>query len=164
MFLTDTCADASCCLQAFTLYHHDPDYTCDSITVEEAMRDFGKLVDRHAPVIIKGAAANWPFPPAGQTKPRLHGCFAATRKSFINAVAPRMAGWTEEEISRRSGHEVVDVAFTEADGHLNRFEPMEKWSHVFKDKHWQVNDVVRSLVKLHMQVEQERRTYPQRVS
>ena len=54
------------------------------------------------------------------------------------------------------GHEVVDVAFTEADGHLNRFEPMEKWSHVFKDKHWQVNDVVRSLAKPFPQWEQEK--------
>ena len=35
-----------------------------------------------------------------------------------------------------------DVAFTEADGHLNRFEPMEKWEHVFKDAHWKINDVV----------------------
>ena len=51
-------------------------------------------------------------------------------------------GWTEEEISRRAGHEVVDVAFTEEDGHLNRFEPMENWTHVFKDAHWQINDVV----------------------
>lgn len=59
-----------------------------------------------------------------------------------------MAGWTEEEIASRSGHEVVDVAFTEPDGHLNRFEPMDKWLHVFKDKHWQVNDFVRPHVKL----------------
>ena len=34
------------------------------------------------------------------------------------------------------------MAFTEADGHLNRFEPMEKWEHVFKDAHWKINDVV----------------------
>jgi hypothetical protein len=73
---------ASCCLQAFTLYHHDPDYTCDSITVEEAMRDFDKLVDRHAPVIIKGATADWPFPPAGQSKLRLR-LFCCTENILI---------------------------------------------------------------------------------
>jgi hypothetical protein len=29
------------------------------------MRNFDKLVDRHTPVIIKGATADWPVPPEG---------------------------------------------------------------------------------------------------
>lgn len=42
-----------------------------------------------------------------------------------------------------AGQEVVEVAFTAADGHLNRFESMEgKWSETFKDKHWHINDKV----------------------
>jgi|EP01046_Picozoa_sp_COSAG06_P026096 tetratricopeptide (TPR) repeat protein len=53
--------------QAFTLYNHDPDYTCESITVEEALQNFDKLVDRHRPVIIKDATASWPFPPSGES-------------------------------------------------------------------------------------------------
>ena len=36
----------------------------------------------------------------------------------------------------------MDVAFTDDDGHLNHFEPMSDWTHVFKDAHWQVNDRV----------------------
>jgi hypothetical protein len=46
------------------------------------MRDFDKLVDRHAPVIIKGATADWPFPPAGQSKLRLR-LFCCTENILI---------------------------------------------------------------------------------
>ena len=42
-----------------------------------------------------------------------------------------------------AGGEIVDVAFTEPDGRLNRFEPMSNWSDVFKDAQWQINDKVR---------------------
>ena len=45
-------------------------------------------------------------------------------------------------MSELAGDEVVDVAFTAEDGHLNRFEPLDQWNETFKDAHWRVNDMV----------------------
>jgi tetratricopeptide (TPR) repeat protein len=101
---------------AFTLYNADPDYSCDVIDVSEAPeRFFSEYVQGHRPVIIRNATRDWPVPPSG---------------------------WSERALAELGGDQVVEVAFTAADGHLNHFEPLKDWEHVFKDPHWQVNDRV----------------------
>ena len=89
--------------------------TLSALACAQAEENFADIVASHVPVIIRNATNSWPYPPSA---------------------------WSEAALTSRSGEEVVDVAFTEADGHLNRFEPMEKWEHVFKDAHWKINDVV----------------------
>jgi len=79
--------------------------TLSTLACAQAEENFADIVASHVPVIIRNATNSWPYPPSA---------------------------WSEAALTSRSGEEVVDVAFTEADGHLNRFEPMEKWEHVFK--------------------------------
>ena len=103
---------------AFTLFEQDPynGGACESIDISEAPERFYRdFVHGHRPVIIRNATRDWPVPPSG---------------------------WSEGALSQLSGDELVEVAFTAEDGHLNHFESMENWTHVFTDEHWRVNDRV----------------------
>eukprot|EP01052_Picozoa_sp_SAG31_P027890 SAG31_NODE_2647_length_5300_cov_5.062103_4_plen_424_part_00 len=105
----------------FHLPHADPDYACDEIDIDDISANgedwfFWTFMIKHRPVIIKNATKNWPVSPFE---------------------------WSEKRLADIAGDEVIEVAFTKEDGHLNRFEPMAgKWAKEFKDKHWQVNDKV----------------------
>ena len=62
-------------------YNHDPDYTCDVISVEEAQKGFQKIINRHRPVIIRNATVSQKSNPP----PQLH-----SRKIYLCSERSRV--------------------------------------------------------------------------
>ena len=90
------------------------DATPGRASEEEVAAAFAKYARGRQPVIIKGAARGWPASTASE--------------------------WRGDVLKSLAGDELVSVSFTDAKGHMNRFEPFKRWN--LTDPRWDVHPTV----------------------